>query len=204
MMKRYRKFERWVADVDRGLDHPVKTVDESPLISLACSFSGVADQLPRDVERVKKLTAVLEKLWASNGAGRGVLEDRVVRELSFLMMTVCSDLRHSGLKRLPLSTEPEKIPLAQRTPFVFLQELCRYAIDSFAFSRPRDRLASQRRCSAFEILTNSIDVFELPSSVLDAARGILEKGRGNDVRGALLFCEAYYAECSDGVPEDME
>ena len=203
-MKRYRKFERWLADVDKCLDHPAQTVDESPLSSLAYSFSGVYDQLPRDVERVKELIAVLKKLREAKGAGRGVFEERVMQGLSYLAMTVCAELRHSGLKRLPLSAMPDTLSPEQRPPFVFLQELCRYAIDCLAFSRSRDSLAGQRRCSALKILTNALDMFEPPDSVLDTVRGILKNGRGNDVRGALLFCEAYYGAQPDGVPKGME
>jgi len=204
MTKRYRKFESWLADVDKCLDHPAQTVDDSPLGSLAYSFCRVDDQLPHDTERVQNLIAVLKKLREAKGAGRGVFEERVMQALAYLAMTVCAELRESGQKRLPLSAKPDTIPAEQRPPFVFLQELCRYAIDCLAFSRPRDSLAGHRRSSVLEILANSLDVFEPPDSVLDTVRGMLKTGRGGGIRGALVFCEAYYGARPDGVPEDME
>lgn len=202
-MKQYRKFESWLADVDKCLDHPAPAVDDSPLGGLAFSFYRISDQVPQDIERVQKLIAVLKKLREAKGSGRGVFERRVMENLIYLAVTACGDLRRSGLKRMPLSADPDTIPAEQRPPFVFLQELCRYAVDCLAFSRPRDSLAGQRRSAALETLASSLDIFEPPDSVLDTVRDILKKGRGNDVRGALVFCEAYY-ERSGGVPEEME
>lgn len=203
-MKRYRKFESWLADVDRCLEHPAETADESLLGMLAHSFPLFSDQLPRRIDHLQKLIVVLKKLREVRGARRGVFEERVMQSLAYCSMSVCSELHESGFSQKPLSTTPDMIPPEQHSLFVFLQELCRYAIDCLAFSRPRDSLAGRRRSCAFEILANAIDVIEPPEEVLDAVYSILKAGRGNSLIGALLFCEAYYAGQQDGVPEDLE
>ena len=203
-MKRYRKFECWLADVDQCLDCPAETADESLLGILAYSFTHFSDQLPHNIDQLQNLVAVLKKLREVRGAGRAVFEKRVMQSLADCALSVCSQLHESGCSRTPLSTPPDLIPPEQRSLFIFLQELCRYAIDCLAFSRSRDSLAGQRRSCALEILANAIDVIEPPEEVLDAVRRILKAGRGNSLVGALLFCEAYYASRQDGVPEELE
>ena len=95
-MKRYRKFECWLADVDRCLDHPAETADESLLGILAYSFTHFSDQLPRNIDQLQNLVAVLKKLREVCGAGRAVFEKRVMQSLADCALSVCSQLHESG------------------------------------------------------------------------------------------------------------
>jgi len=202
-MKRYRKFESWLADVDHCLKHPSR-VDKEDLRTLGHGFYLVEAQVVRDAGLLRMLIAVLEKLREGKGAGRAAFEERVMGRLAYLANGVCGELCEAGFASRALSTSPEEVPPAQRTAFVFLQELCKYAIDCLAFSRPRDTLAGRRRSSAFEILASSLGAIEFPESVFEDLKRILKSARGNSVYGALIFCEAFYGVRPDGVPNGME
>jgi len=150
------------------------------------------------------LIAALEKLREGKGAGRAAFEERVMGRLAYLATGVCGELCEAGFALRALSASPDEVPLAQRPAFVFLQELCRYAIDCLAFSRPRDTLAGRRRSCAFEIMASSLGGVELPESVFDDLKRILKSARGNSIYGALVFCETYYGLQPDGVPDGMK
>lgn len=203
MLKRYRKFESWLGDVDHCLEHP-SLVEKDALRGLAYGFCFVDDQVVHDAGRLRLLLAVLEKLREGKGSGRAAFEERVMGRLAYLANGVCGELCEAGFASRALSASPDEVPLAQRTAFVFLQELCRYAIDCLAFSRPRDSLAGRRRSCAFEILASSLGAIELPEAVFDDLKRILKSARGNSIYGALVFCEAFYALQPDGVPGGME
>ena len=202
-MKRYRKLESWLGDVDHCLEHPA-WVEKDALRELAYGFYCGDDQVVHDAGRLRMLLATLKKLRESKGPGRAAFEERVMGQLAFLANTVCGGLCETGFAPRPLSTLPETVAPAQRTSFVFLQELCRYAIDCLAFSRPRDTLAGRRRSISFEIMAASLEAVELPESVFDDLKRILKSARGNSIYGALVFCEACYGLQSDGVPDGME
>jgi len=175
-MKRYRKLESWLGDVDHCLEHPA-LVEKDTLRELAYGFYCVDEQVVLDADRLRLLLAVLGKLRESKGSGRAAFEERVMGQLAFLANTVCGELCETGFAPRPLSTLPETIAPAQRTSFVFLQELCRYAIDCLAFSRPRDTLAGRRRGISFEIMASPLEVIEFTETVFDDLKRILKSAR---------------------------
>jgi hypothetical protein len=202
-MKKYRKFECWLADVNRCLEHP-DSAGKDELVMLGYGIYDVGNQLVYDAGRLRLLIVTLKKLRDSRGSGRANFEKQVMKHLWYLTLSACGEWVEAGLAPRSLLTLPEEVPAAQRPAFEFLQELYRYAIDCLTFSRPRDSLSGPRRSVSFLILGGSLRVVELPESVFDEVRRILESARGNTVRGALEFCETYYGLQPDGVPDAME
>jgi hypothetical protein len=202
-MKQYRKFESWQRDANHCLEHPDR-VEIDDLRKLGYGFSRVEGQVAHDAKRLRLLLETLKKLREGKGPGRGNFEEHIMRRLLYLAFVESGKLYSCGFAPRPLSTLPESIGLDQRSSFIFLQELCLYAIDCLSFSRPRDSLAGHRRSFAFEILSASVEVLELPESVFDHLKRILKSPKGNSIYGVLVFCENYYQLQPEGVPEEIE
>lgn len=201
-MKRYQELESWLKDVNRWLNNPSKA-DERHVMQLECGINHVDEQLVFDVDRLRQLIKTLKALRDAQGAGRGRFEERAMRRLAYLAHQACGSCAKACRTLRPLSSSPDELPEEQRPAFEVLQELCLYAMDCIAYSRPRDTLAGARRSAAFEILAGAVEIFEMPESVLTDVKQRLNASRPTTFYGAFIFCEAYYSLQPNGVPEDL-
>lgn len=202
MSRKYRKIANWLKDVERALTHPAQNMDESALPELGWSFGLVREQLVNEPELTRELFRLLNVVRNASGAGRTVFERRVLVGLALLASDVSSMTYEETLFPQPLAANPEIIPSDQRATFVVLQELCLFAMDCFRFSRPRDSFSGERRRQAFELMANASAVIEPPNEFFTYLKKALKKARNQEVIGAILFCEEYYARVG-GVPEDV-
>lgn len=202
MSKRYRKIASWLRDVEKAFKHPVESIDESALPWLGWSFGSISKQLVTQPELTRELLRLLHIVRNASGAGRVVFERRVLESLVFLVSEICSMMYDAPLFPKPLTTKPDDIPPDGRAGFAVLQMLCLFAMDCFRFSRPRDGFSGERRGLAFELMANASAVIEPPDEFFDDLKKALNKARDQEVIGAILFCEKYYARIGD-VPEDV-
>lgn len=61
-----------------------------------------------------------------------------------------------------------------------------------------------KRYRKFEILASAVEAIELPGSVFEDLKRILESARGNSIYGALVFCETFYRLQPNDVSTGME
>lgn len=202
MSRKYRKIVCWLRDVGRALEYPAENIDESTLSQLGWSFGSISEQLLNEPELTRKLFRLLSVVRNASGAGRTVFERRVLQGLAFLASDVSSMTYDETIFLKPLTTNPEMVPSDRRAGFALLQELCVFAMDCFRFSRPRDSFSGERRRQAFELMANASAVIEPPDEFFTYLKKALKKARDQEVIGAILFCEEYYARVG-GVPEDV-
>jgi hypothetical protein len=193
MRKRYKKITCWLRDVETALENPAEKIDESVLPHLGWSFSLVREQLVHQPELTRELIRLLSVVRNASVAGRVVFERAVLEGVVLSASDVCSMVYDKTVFPKPLTTKPEMIPSGRREGFVLLQELCLFAMDCFHFSRPRDGFSGERRRQAFELISNASAVIEPPDEFFDHLKKALNKARNQEVIGAILFCEEYYA-----------
>lgn len=202
-MKRYKKIACFLSDAEKCLNNSASTTDGDQIRIMSIHFSRLSSQLLENIEELTRLSTLLKKLRESNGPGRQTFEERVMGSLSDLACTVGANLANSGLPQRKLSAHPDSVPPEQRSDFVFLQELCDYAIDCLSFCRARDSFAGTRRKYAFEILAGVVNIFELPETILTKAKTMLKSKGDYDVYGGLHFLEIYYNNQPNGFPRDV-
>lgn len=203
-MKRYRKFESWLADVRKQLNHPTLEGRGSDLYSMSWGFTVFDEQLRDDVGRVRELIAVMRQLRDGRGVGRAMFEEHVMQGLSWLVQNACTELLDGGVAQQPLHSVPESLAPDLRPVCEVVVEICNYAMDCLTFSRSRDSLAGNRRRYAMELLGEASCVFEMPESVFAFVRQTLKTGRRPAALGAILFCETYYKARDLRIPDDVE
>lgn len=202
MSKSYRKITSWLRDTEKALENPAKNCDESALPHLGWAFGSISEQLVDQPEWTRELLRLLDVMRKASGAGRVVFERHVLGALTFLASQICSIIFDDAIFPQPLTTKPEQFPSDKRAGFALLQELCLFVMGCFRFSRPRDSFSGERRRLAFELMANASAVIEPPDELFDDLKRALNKARDQEVIGAILFCEVYYASAG-GVPDDV-
>jgi hypothetical protein len=202
--KKHRKIAPWLKDAERAVKNLTHNLDPAVLPHLGWSASAVFDQLVHQPDMTQKVLHLLNVVRNASGAGRRVIFERdVMRSLASTASDVCSMIYDESIFPKPLTTNLEAVPPDRRAEFAYLQTLCFFAMDCFRFSRPSDSFAGERRRLAFELMANASAVIEPPDELFDCLKKALKRARDQEVIGAILFCETYYAR-KEGFPEEME
>lgn len=201
---RHQKFNTWLAAVRKLLENPLPVDRNNDLYSLAWDIMKFSDAMYRDVEQVRSLLDVLRLLRVSKGSGRGALEEHSFRVLNRVMFDCCSVLRDAGVVNIKAWDIPDTLSVEVRSQCEIAVILCEFAVESIAFSRPRDSLAGNRRSYSFEMLGEASRVFNIPESVIDQVLKIIKSKRGSATSGALRFLDSYFEAQQIHVPDDVE
>ncbi len=199
-----RNFNVWLPAVRKLLNNPDLSDNQNNLHSLAFDIRRFRKSLNHNLENIQKLLDVIRLLRDAKGSGRGVFEEQMMQELSCLMSNCVEVLKDAGVVGLKYCETPNELPDKLKVECKIIAVICKFAIESIEFSRPRDSLAGKRRSCSFDILGNASCLYEMPENIIELVLKILKSNRRATALGALLFMESYYKARKTSVPADVE
>ena len=190
-MKRRRKFELAIADLQRALAHPELDDRYGALFHGTWNLYPFIEGLAESPQKVGILIDVTRSAREATGAGRDTAEEKLMQHLDGIARVCCAAIDDAGFDRFLQYPDCDDCPAELTAPFAILRDLCAYALDCFEYTRPRDQFAGMRRAAAFEILGTSGWAFDLPAAV-PLALAALKRDRRLEARGAIAFLEDYF------------
>lgn len=161
------------------------------------------DELSQDVDKARALIDVTRAARETSGPGRDTAEEKLVEHLADVVRDCCALFDDAGFARRLDYPDCAGCPPELETPCTIMRESCAYALDCFAYARPRDQFAGTRRAVVFEILGEAGWVFNI-SSAIPLSLAALKRNRRLESRGAIVFMEAYFkARNGDPVPDEV-
>ena len=201
---RPKNFKIWLATVQKLLKNPDTSDKNNNLHSLSFDVRRFPKSLRYKIGNIQELLDIMRLLRNANGSGRGVFEDHIMRELNYLMFDCVEMLESSGAAHLQCWNIPENLAEELEVKYDIVILLCKFAIESIEFIRPRDSLAGTRRTHSFDMLGQASYIYSFPENIINRILKELKSKRGSADLGALLFLESYYKARKTSVPADVE
>ena len=201
---RPKNFKIWLATVRKLLKNPDTSDKNNNLYSLSFDVRRFPKSLRYNIGNIQELLDVMRLLRDAKGSGRGVFEDHIMKELNYLMFDCAEMLESSGAAHLKCWDVPENLSDELKVKCNIVVILCKFAIESIEFSRPRDSLAGKRRTHSFDMLGHASYLYSMPENIITRLLKELKSKRGTAAMGTLLFLESYYKARKISVPADVE
>ena len=196
-----RNFDLLIGDFQRILAHPEDPARKMRWQQALWNLTVFDESLAGDPANTQKLVEITAAVRGLAGAGRINAEEKLMDSLVYIASSCHATLEDAGVKHLAGFEATARIPASAQPALAVLQILCGYALDCFAYKRPRDSASGRRREKAFEILAHAGQLLDLPE-VLTLARKTLRKSAGEEVEGAFLFLSHYYTS-RDAEPDEQ-
>jgi hypothetical protein len=203
-LKTRRKFELAIDDLRRVLAAPDMEDRCMVLHHATWSLYRFVDEVARDVLKARTLMDVTRAAREASGPGRDGAEEELMKRLDRVVRNCGNAFDAAGFDQFLVFPECSGCPADLETPCTILRDICTYALDCFAYTRPHDPFAGMRRAGALQILASAAWVFDIPSA-MPLALAALKRDRRLEARGAIGFLEEYFkAREGEPVPDGIE
>lgn len=201
-MKRRRKFELWLGDLERLLEEPPQRPSDYRLADVLTGAWAFREELAEDPAKMRSLLRWGEALRAAPGTGRQVAERKFLDGL-LPVAEVCLDrLQRAGLTRAAAFPTGDEVPPGLGPTFQVLQALHEFALGCFRPNRARDPLGGHRRGMAFDLMGEIVSLVDLPEAV-GLARAALSKAGSTEARQAAAFLQKYFTSRNEPLDDDL-
>jgi len=203
-LKTRRTFEPAIADLRRILAAPEMGDRDIVLYHAALNLYVFMDEVALDVQKAQVLIDVARLARDSSGPGRDRAEAQLMDHLDHVVRNCGSAFDAAGLDQFLVFPDCAGCPTDLETPCTIMCDICTYAFDCLAYTRPRDPFAGIRRAGAFQVLASAGQALEIPSA-MPLALAALKRDRRLEARGAISFLEEYFnAREGEPVPHEIE
>lgn len=195
-----RKFELLIQDLWKLLRAPDRPERGQALRLAACNTFVFAEELSREVAKLRQLTEFTCALRASDAPSRQNVEDRLMNCLTYVAELCQERVAERGDQQRPAFPAPHEIPPDLQSTREVVRVLHEFALACFEFKRLRDAFGGRRRALAFELLMPVGLLVDLRDAVAKALLA-LRKPQSVEARQAAEFLGDYFRERGES-PDD--